>query len=293
MNGASFAQNPALRHAAASEEAARAYLGGLCQPDGVPFCPRCQSRKIYTLAEGRMRCGACRYTFQEFTGRWINNGGLSCLQWLRLARSFALEATAHGIAAEIGASYNATYKALTALRYSLLVQALDARLLLGPETGLGNYIRGRKLTGQPGERTPGRIPVFGLIEEGGLVFVDLVSEIQAETVFHFHANFQLKLIRMNNIIYTDRYRRYHALIFCADASLPLDYVRASDRIPYVDAGDHAFWNFAQQRIRRYKGLSPQRFPLYLKELEFRYNHRREDLFQLFLESLCALVPDMN
>ncbi|MCM0755976.1 IS1595 family transposase [Desulfovibrio aminophilus] len=281
-----------LARAASSEEEARALLRDFCFPDGVPFCPRCGERRVYHLAEGRMRCGGCRYTFQEFTGRWINNGGLSCRQWLRLAGLFAGEATAHGIAKEIGASYNATYKALTALRYALLVQALDARLLLGPATGLGECIRGRKLTGQPGDLPPGRVPVFGLIEEGGLVFVDLVPEIEAETVFHFHANFQLKLIRMNNIIYTDRYRRYHALVFCADESLPLRYISNYDRIPYVDAEQHGFWTFAQERIKRYKGLSPQRFPLYLKELEFRYNRRDQDLHRLFLEALSALVPDL-
>ncbi|MES9994658.1 transposase [Desulfovibrio aminophilus] len=284
--------SPDVARATASEEAAKALLRGLCHPDGVPFCPRCNDRRVYHLAEGRLRCGGCRYTFQEFTGRWINNGGLSCRQWLRLAELFAGEATAHGIAKEIGASYNATYKALTALRYALLVQALDARLLLGPATGLGECIQGRKLTGQPGDLPPGRVPVFGLIEEGGLVFVDLVPEIEAETVFHFHANFQLKLIRMNNIIYTDRYRRYHALVFCADESLPLRYISNYDRIPYVDAEQHAFWTFAQERIKRYKGLSPQRFPLYLKELEFRYNRRDQDLCRLFLEALCALMPDL-
>ncbi len=286
------AQTGAPSQAAGAEQAVAAYLYTLCFPDGRAFCPRCGQTRIYQLAEGRMRCGGCRYTFQAFTGRWINNGALSCLQWQRLAQLFAEEATAHAIAADIRASYNATYKALTALRYSLLVQALDARLLLGPATGLGQYIRGRKLTGQPESRRPGNVPVFGLIEEGGLVFVDLVTEIQAETVFHFHANFQLKLIRMNNIVYTDRYRRYHSLIFCADDSLPLRYISNYDRIPYVDAEKHAFWVFAQDRIKRYKGLSPQRFPLYLKELEYRYNHRGEDLRHLFLASLCALVPEI-
>ena len=37
-------------------------------------------------------------------------------------------------------------------------------------------------------------------------------------------------------------------------------------------------------------VSPQRFPYYLKELEFRYNHRKTDLFPLITKSLCNLVP---
>lgn len=287
------ASSPMPATDADSERTARDLLLRLCRPDGTLACPRCRNTRIYRLAEGRLRCGGCRYTFQEFTGRWINNGGLSCQQWLRLAGLFSREASANRIAEAIGASYNATYKALTALRYSLLARALDARLLLGPDTGLGAYLKGRKLSGQPESRALARVPVFGIIEEGGLAFVDLVPEIQAETVFHFQANFQLKLIRLNNILYTGRFRRYHALIFCGDGSLPLHYVRNSEREPGPDEAKSPFWLFARKRIKLYKGLSPQRFPLYLKELEFRYNHRHDDLARLFLESLCALVPDLE
>jgi len=31
-------------------------------------------------------------------------------------------------------------------------------------------------------------------------------------------------------------------------------------------------------------------PFYLKELEFRYNHRKEDIFPLITKFLCDLVP---
>ena len=39
-------------------------------------------------------------------------------------------------------------------------------------------------------------------------------------------------------------------------------------------------------------VSPQKFPLYLFEMQFRYNHRREDLFQLLLQALTKPVPDV-
>ncbi len=291
----------AIRHGTDSELSrhmstelrARKYLLALCGNMGQVGCPRCRCGRIYDLADGRKRCGGCRYTFQDFTGRWINNGGLSCSQWLRLADLFSRETAVHAMAAEMGISYNAVYKAVTAIRYSILSQSLDARALLSPGGPLGSSIKGFKLTGEPENAKPGQPPVFGIIEEGGMAFIDYIPELAAETIFHFHINFQLRLVRMNNIIYTDRYRRYHALIFCADAALPLNYIRSYDRTPYVDTESHRFWHFARQRIKRYKGLSPHRFPLYLKELEFRYNNRGQDLAPLFLRSLCALVPDVR
>ena len=36
-------------------------------------------------------------------------------------------------------------------------------------------------------------------------------------------------------------------------------------------------------------VSKERFPLYLKEMEFRYNHRHQDLFPLVVQQLTQLV----
>ncbi|MDB4887617.1 MAG: hypothetical protein JWN79_3055, partial [Gemmatimonadetes bacterium] len=38
--------------------------------------------------------------------------------------------------------------------------------------------------------------------------------------------------------------------------------------------------------------SPQKFPLYLYEMQFRYNHRHQDLFTLLLQILVQPVPDL-
>lgn len=47
-----------------------------------------------------MRCGGCKYTFQNLTGRWINNGNLPLSLWLDLLHRFAEDATVHQLAAE-------------------------------------------------------------------------------------------------------------------------------------------------------------------------------------------------
>ena len=49
-------------------------------------------------------------------------------------------------------------------------------------------------------------------------------------------------------------------------------------------------SYAKERTIKHHGVSPQRFPYYLKELEFRYNHRKEDIFPLITKCLCNLVP---
>lgn len=198
------------------------------------------------------------------------------------------------MAPQLRLSYNTVYKAVTALRLAILAQALDSRQLLsgafGQDMGFSGAGGGRIVMSQPGERQ-GSVPVFGLMEKEGWSFVDLLPNMQAEHVLHFHLNFKLRLVRLGNVVYTDRYRHYDALIFCADDSLPMQYLPARERGAYVDTVKGGFWGFAKARLRRFNGVTSRRFPLYLKELEFRFNHRKDDLFPLLVDSLCSLVPN--
>ena len=277
-----------------SEEDAKKFLIGNCFGGRKTFCPRCRESKLYALNGNRYRCASCKYTFQDFSGRWINNGGLSCTEWIRLIRLFADDNTAHSISQDLGISYNAAYKAVSSLRFSILAQAIDAVQLLGPETGLHKHLKNRKLTGIPSKTGSEPIPVFGVLEKNGWVFIDLMQNITAESVFHFNHNFHLKLVRHGSIIHTDRYQKYNALILCGDDSLPLDYIRKyPDVTPEIERSGGEFWEFARDRFKRYKGISPHRFPLYLKELEFRFNNRNKNLFDILVDYVCKIVPDVD
>jgi len=55
-------------------------------------------------------------------------------------------------------------------------------------------------------------------------------------------------------------------------------------------GLESFWSFAIERLVKFHSASKEKFPLYLKEMEFRYNHRGVNLFQLFAQKLCELGP---
>ena len=49
-------------------------------------------------------------------------------------------------------------------------------------------------------------------------------------------------------------------------------------------GIEGFWSFAKHILYNYRGVSKYHFPMYLKEIEFRFNHRRQNLFKLFLQT---------
>ena len=50
-------------------------------------------------------------------------------------------------------------------------------------------------------------------------------------------------------------------------------------------GIEGFWSFAKGELLKFHALSPDKFPYYLKELEFRYNNRNENLFEKLVETI--------
>ncbi len=276
-----------------SETAARKYILSHCWSGRKRSCPRCRCGKVYKLSDDRMRCADCKYTFHDLTGRWINVGGLSCRDWLRIIKLFELDLTTHKMVSQLRLTYNTIYKAVTVLRFSIAASCLDAPQLLGGGLGRDLGFESGKINMSRADGEMRAAPVFGIIEKSGWVFIDILPNMHAEHVLHFNLNFSLKLTRMGKIVYTDRYQRYDALICCGGDALRNRFVDAADRTAYVDSRRGSFWNYARTHLRRYNGVSTRRFPLYLKELEFRYNHRNEDIYPVLLKNLCSFVPTFD
>src|SRR5210317_1354794 len=88
-----------------SEKRAYNYLSKKCLKNGHRFCPRCNQRKLYKLSDKRRRCSRCKYTFHDFSGRWINHGRLTCIQWLSLIKLFELELSIRKMAEQMSLAY--------------------------------------------------------------------------------------------------------------------------------------------------------------------------------------------
>ena len=54
-------------------------------------------------------------------------------------------------------------------------------------------------------------------------------------------------------------------------------------------GVEGFWSFAKERLIKHHGISKEKFPIYIKEMEWRYNHKEEDLFDLLVTYLLGAV----
>lgn len=275
-----------------SETAARRLVEKYCWPDGQPVCPRCGLGKAYTLAAGRLRCAGCRYTYRLLTGRFAGLAGLTLRQWLRLVALFAAEETAHAMAASLGLAYNTAYKAATLIRLAILADSLDGLAVLRGPLGRELGFSAKTLRPVPADAPLAAVPVFGILERGGMVFIDYLPGITPEDLLHYNLHFSLPLSRLGAIVYSDRYQRYATLVTCGSDVLTRRFVEVAGRAPAVAPSREGFWPFARERLARFHGVTARKFPLYLKELEFRYNHRDEDILPILLTNICSFVPDL-
>jgi len=205
---------------------------------------------------------------------------------LSLIKLFELELSVRKMAEQMNLAYNTVYQAVRKIRCSILAHSSDANDLMDGEIELDECYFGGRRKGNRGRGAAGKVPVFGILERNGKVLVTVVPNVTAQTLI----GLTVKTVRRGSIVYTDKFRSYDSLMFCGYRHLKIDHgKRFTSGKVYIN-GLEGFWSWAKERLIKHHGVSKDNFPLYLKELEFRYNHRHTDVFEIVSDYLCDLVP---
>ena len=56
-------------------------------------------------------------------------------------------------------------------------------------------------------------------------------------------------------------------------------------------GIEGFWSYAKTWLYHYRGVPKRYFHLYLKEIDFRFNYRNEDIFKILTKIMVKSVPN--
>jgi len=138
---------------------------------------------------------------------------------------------------------------------------------------------GGKRKGQRGRGAAGKSIVFGLLERDGRVYTRVVSNVSAETLLDIIR----KKTRKGSVYYTDTFKSYNSLRrWGKHHRLNHSKAFAHKGKNHIN-GIEGFWSFAKHKPDNYHGVSKSNFVLYLKEMEWRYNHRKENLLKLLLD----------
>jgi transposase len=192
---------------------------------------------------------------------------------------------------QTGVSYPTAHKAFMLLRRAILATAEPELFRQEVEAdksyfGPRKATRGRGLT--TGRGTPFKTPVFGILERQGHVQVTVVPNCSATTL----RDQTLRWVKRGTLVYTDRWKGYDTLTFCGYRHLRVDHQRHFSREKVHINGLEGFWSYAKSKFLKHHGVSPAKFPLYLYEWQFRYNHRHENLFNHFLAESLKVLPNI-
>ena len=121
--------------------------------------------------------------------------------------------------------------------------------------------------------------IFGITEQGGSIYTEAIPIEKSlfSTVVKGNMNIE-------NIISREKQQKYDGIL----SVINLKFFRLPFSIADSKTHPHEserFWSFTKRRLQRFNGVPDHTFYLHLKECEYRYNNRREDLNRLLLNLL--------
>jgi transposase len=270
------------------EERARRFFLKYRWEKGLKNCPRCAGKGVVEIRRDRLLCPKCRYEFSNFTGTWLALLQVGVREWLGLIKLFEGDFSAREAAQELGLSYPTVLKGFNIIRKAILSQDPDF-----PPTQGGKKVKPPAFGGRPRDQE-GVGPlnqggIFGIRERAGQVRVEVVSNLNAE-VF---SGLGMRKVGRSDIVYTSRYQDYDSLMFCAPEPLAGIHSQPTFLKRSIIHEQQGFRGYAKKRLPRFRGISPENLFLFLKELEFRYNHRNNaESFTIIATCLTRPVAEL-
>ncbi len=146
-----------------------------------------------------------------------------------------------------------------------------------------SYFGARRVKGKRGRRASGKTIVFGIYKRNGKVFTEVVPNVQRKTLQAIIGG----RVGILTIIHSDSWRGSNGLV---DLGYPRHFRVNHSADEFVSDesninGIESFWSSAKRRLQKFNGLNKNTFNLHLKECEYRFNHREENLYRTLLTLL--------
>ena len=198
----------------------------------------------------------------------IKGSRLTSGQLKKLLEFFVAGTTARTAAELTGVNRNSANLFYNKLRQIIVhFTELESPFLNGEVEVDESYFGGVR-KGIRGRGASGKVPVFGCLERKGKVYTQMISDVKEKTLMPI---IRCK-IRPDSIIYSDCFRSYNAL----DVS-EFKHLRINHSEKFAEQKNHIngienFWNQAKRHLRKFNGVPKNKFNLFLKECEFRFNY---------------------
>ena len=207
-------------------------------------CPHCESTRIGRVRRSKFKCYDCRK-------EWGLRRG-SILEGVRLPLARVLLAiSVRESTGQLDLSYNTVYDLFNLFRQSIAGSDKDTSFVLSGEIEMDESYFGGRRKGNRGRGAAGKIPVFGILERGGKVRVEVVRKVTGETLLEM----AIKKVKRGSLIYTDKFRSYNGLISYGFRHMRIDHGKRFVNGKVYINGIEGFWSFAKERLMKYHGVN--------------------------------------
>lgn len=213
--------------------------------------------------------------------RYYRHAKISEAKFRLLLRCFSEDLTASTTARLIGLSVRSVNPIFMKIRRRL-VQICEAQKPVSGTVEVDeSYFGPHRVKGKRGRGAGSKTIVFGVLKRGDRVYTEIVPDCCKATL--------QKVIRgrvsLNSVIHSDGWIGYDGLV---DVGYSKHFRVKHHKEEFARRDNHingieSFWGYAKHRLAQFKGVPKRTFYLHLKESEFRFNHRRCNLYRHLLK----------
>jgi transposase len=144
-----------------------------------------------------------------------------------------------------------------------------------------SYFGARRVRGKRGRGAGGKVPVFGILLRSGSVYTKVVENCSRAQLLPILKGKVLEGTR----VYSDSWSVYDGLVYNYDhyrvRHSHNEFARGKNHINGIES----FWSWAKRRLQKFNGIHRKHFVAHLKECQWRFNHRKDNLYVILLTEL--------
>jgi transposase len=218
-----------------------------------------------------------------YKNRYQKCGKISERKFREILRYFALDLTASDTARLTGVSVRSINNIYIKIRYRLANESEKQTPFSGVIELDESYFGPKRIRGKRGRGAKGKTIVFGILKRDDKVYTEIVPDASSASLSRVIRGH----VSIDSIINTDGWRGYNGLV---DVGFEKHYRVHHGKNEFAKGHQHingieSFWSFAKARLMKFKGVPKHTFYYHLKETEFRFNQRHNDLYKILLTLL--------
>lgn len=215
--------------------------------------------------------------------KYCKRSKISAAKFRLILRYFAEDFAVADIASLTDISRPAVTRIVEKIRNRMIVWLENEQPFSGEVEVDESYFGPRRVRGKRGRGAGRKVLVLGILKRGGNVYTQVIPRANKKNILPI---LQGKVLE-ETTVHTDGWGSYDGLIDVKNFKhyrvyhSKDEFVRGKSHINGIES----FWSFCKRRMRKQNGIRKTRFLIHLKECEWRWNHRNDDIYQILLKRL--------